>query len=255
MTERTIQQSLRRWADNHRYILVNAYVFDWESDFFSITKSHNSNEVEIKISKADFRKDFEKDKHKFFDALLKKKSHVVTKSQYRLREAGDLLGRICYKELQIGWSMRRGATGKVVDPDIKFTDDEDSFGYWHLRDRNIYLQERHSGQDIHARATKIEIEEIAQKRLPHKFYYACPAGLLQVDDMPAYAGLLWVYESKVLIKKKAPALHTRLIGDNKMYEVLADKFWWLSHNMRSLLTRHNIPYKDCIEDKPKENTI
>jgi len=45
---------------NYEYKLFNAFVFNWESDFFAISKSGYSIEVEVKISKADFRIDAEK---------------------------------------------------------------------------------------------------------------------------------------------------------------------------------------------------
>lgn len=66
ISERDLQQAVRRLFHNHQYILVNTYVFGWESDLFSVTKSGNVYEVEMKISKADYRKDFEKEKHFYF---------------------------------------------------------------------------------------------------------------------------------------------------------------------------------------------
>lgn len=66
ISERDLQQAVRRLFHNHQYLLVNTYVFNWESDLFSVTKSGNVYEVEMKISKADYRKDFEKEKHFYF---------------------------------------------------------------------------------------------------------------------------------------------------------------------------------------------
>lgn len=66
ISERDLQIAVRRLFHNHQYILDNSYVFNWESDLFSVTKSGNVYEVEIKISKSDYRKDFEKEKHFFF---------------------------------------------------------------------------------------------------------------------------------------------------------------------------------------------
>lgn len=45
---------------NHRYMINNAYIFDWESDFFSVTESDYIYEFEIKVSKSDFKDDFNK---------------------------------------------------------------------------------------------------------------------------------------------------------------------------------------------------
>lgn len=55
----------------HKYHLTNSFIFkwDWESDFFFMTKSGIMYEIEIKISKADFKKDFAKPKHRIFEYL------------------------------------------------------------------------------------------------------------------------------------------------------------------------------------------
>lgn len=45
---------------NYKYKLTNSFVFNWESDFFAISKSGYVVEVEIKISKSDFMADFKK---------------------------------------------------------------------------------------------------------------------------------------------------------------------------------------------------
>jgi hypothetical protein len=67
----TIQQALSdRYAD-HKYIIFNTFLFDWESDYLSVNESQYIYECEIKITEADFKKDFKKlDKH----TLLESKS-------------------------------------------------------------------------------------------------------------------------------------------------------------------------------------
>lgn len=64
-TEESIGKVLDRGLlSNPRYLIHNLYVFGWESDFLAETRSGYWYEVEIKISLADFKKDFEKkDKH------------------------------------------------------------------------------------------------------------------------------------------------------------------------------------------------
>lgn len=64
ISSRHIYNALFKLCSNHNYILQNTYVFDWESDFFSVTKTGNVWEVEVKISRADYKADFQKsDKH------------------------------------------------------------------------------------------------------------------------------------------------------------------------------------------------
>ena len=60
MNSKYIQYKLWSYFRNHNYKLSNAFVFNWESDFFSITNSGYCYEIEIKISHNDFKKDFEK---------------------------------------------------------------------------------------------------------------------------------------------------------------------------------------------------
>ena len=62
ITERTILKSLWHLFGNYEYRLLNSYIFrhDWESDFFAISKSGYAIEVEVKISKSDFKADFKK---------------------------------------------------------------------------------------------------------------------------------------------------------------------------------------------------
>ena len=68
MTEKDIQKAVLGRFSKHEYKLLNSYVFgyNWESDFFSRTKTGYYYEVEVKISRADFKADFSKNKHKYF---------------------------------------------------------------------------------------------------------------------------------------------------------------------------------------------
>lgn len=61
-TEKAIQDNLRFLLSNPRYILNNLYVFGWESDTLILTKSGYWYEIEIKISRKDFKNDF-RNKH------------------------------------------------------------------------------------------------------------------------------------------------------------------------------------------------
>jgi hypothetical protein len=58
VTEPLLQQHLRCWKSNPKYIVENLYVFDWESDMLIKTRSGYWYEVECKISLADFKNDF-----------------------------------------------------------------------------------------------------------------------------------------------------------------------------------------------------
>lgn len=60
VTEQLLQQHLRGWKSNPKYIVENLYVFDWESDMLIKTRSGYWYEVECKISLADFKNDFKR---------------------------------------------------------------------------------------------------------------------------------------------------------------------------------------------------
>lgn len=60
MNERIIQQQVYSLFQNYDYKLFNTFMFAWESDFFAISKSGYSVEVEVKISRSDFKADEKK---------------------------------------------------------------------------------------------------------------------------------------------------------------------------------------------------
>lgn len=67
-----------------------------------------------------------------------------------------------------------------------------------------------------------------QEKIPNRFYFACHTGLIKEDDLPGYAGLIWVDDkgaAKVI--KKAPLLHKL---KNVKEEDLADKYYWRVQN-------------------------
>lgn len=54
---------------NHKYLINNAYIFDWESDFFSLSEAGYVYEIEIKVDRRDYKDDFnKKDKHTLLES-------------------------------------------------------------------------------------------------------------------------------------------------------------------------------------------
>ena len=66
LTEGIIQERLIKAYRNDCHLMIpNLYIFDWESDIFKQLKSGYTEEIEIKISIADFKADKNKvEKHK-----------------------------------------------------------------------------------------------------------------------------------------------------------------------------------------------
>lgn len=70
-----------------------------------------------------------------------------------------------------------------------------------------------------------ERNRIDNQRKPNKFYYAVPDGLIQADEVPAYAGLIWVSNTGRLTEvKKAPYLHKDKYNDAELK--LGEKFYY-----------------------------
>jgi hypothetical protein len=60
LTSKDIEKSLREKFYTHKYQINNAFIYEWESDFFSITELDYAFEYEIKVTKGDFKDDFNK---------------------------------------------------------------------------------------------------------------------------------------------------------------------------------------------------
>lgn len=66
---------------------------------------------------------------------------------------------------------------------------------------------------------------IMQKRMPNQFYFVCPNRVIKEEEVPEYAGLIYVdyspklvhghQQPRVTIIKKAPILHTMIISDRR----------------------------------------
>ncbi|MFA6058936.1 MAG: hypothetical protein WC756_12110 [Taibaiella sp.] len=86
MTVSDIKKALHWRFANFDYELSESYIFkhDWESDFFVISKSGYAYEVEIKLTRSDYRADFKKQKHLIFSNI--KKSHYIINNGLGLRD-------------------------------------------------------------------------------------------------------------------------------------------------------------------------
>lgn len=112
-----------------------------------------------------------------------------------------------------------------------------------------------------------------QKKRPNYFYYAVPKGLIVPEDVPEYAGLIYVMPDDGEFKfnylqmaKMAPKLHNEKYSDDDLK--LGEKFYYNMLNWKTkyremkeklLLsegTEHKIPYIDLLtkyEKEKKEN--
>jgi hypothetical protein len=76
--------------------------------------------------------------------------------------------------------------------------------------------------DIEVKISRSDFKADFKKTSKHKylelkkskqayFYYAVPIGLIRLDEIPSYAGLIYVDGNKVQVVKKAPKLHDKKV--------------------------------------------
>jgi hypothetical protein len=73
MNVNDIKEALHKMYLNFEYELTESYIFrhDWETDFFVRSKSGYAYEIEIKVSRSDYKADFKKPKHNLFKNIGK----------------------------------------------------------------------------------------------------------------------------------------------------------------------------------------
>lgn len=89
--EKFILDRLRSRYD-HTYVLTNSYIFGWESDYFGITKGTGyAYEIEVKISKSDFRADFKNktEKHRCFSMADRELITIPKQEETRYLPTGE----------------------------------------------------------------------------------------------------------------------------------------------------------------------
>jgi len=152
LNETFIKRKLFLSFNNFDYKLFNVYVFQNESDFLAVSKSGYVWEVEIKISRADFKNDFKKTN---WNGI---KKHKVLTSE------------------------------------------------------NSFLK-------------------------PNKFCFAVPEGLIEKNEVPDYAGLIYVAKNKdCQIIKQPKFLHkNKLFENNTFLKRMLSKFYYRHSDLRDAL--------------------
>jgi hypothetical protein len=83
LTEKIIQRRLFEFYCklDHKLVVPNIFLHYSEADLITVQKSGYVNEIEIKLNKADLKRDFKKRKHKYFNeavSLKKQKGRCLT---------------------------------------------------------------------------------------------------------------------------------------------------------------------------------
>lgn len=81
--------------------------------------------------------------------------------------------------------------------------------------------------DLNKNERKEWFEEKECNFRPNKFFYVVPKGMISVNEVPSYAGLMYVDEYSVITVKQAPFIHRDKL---KFENILCNKFYhyWLN---------------------------
>lgn len=220
-----IDKCLRKKFDSHMYQLSNSFIYSEESDFFSITNSGYAQEVEIKISRSDFKADFKKKKHKDFIQLYSGQKYVVRKGTSN-------------------WDVKEPIMINFIGEDGKGVWEEDKYGRKRpkiiesgkYKTSNFTMGKKYADKKREKGCIVTETScgvSIFKPVLPNKFWFAVPKDLVTVDEIPNYAGLYYILESgEVKIIKKAPFIHKEKHNLNKR---LLNKFYYLSVKLQNMV--------------------
>lgn len=207
MNSKRITELLYNKFQDHKYKLSNSFIYNWESDFFSVFASGYVQEIEVKVSYSDFKADFNKiSKHNLLSAIYNNKNKYLD------------VGQLVYELTPPIKKTRRGSV--KVESYISKQSNKSC--------ESLFKKKKYNFKQI---STEIKFQDI--RKAPNKFWYICPKDVIPLEEVPEYAGLYYVYDSgRIYCKKKAPFLHKEKQDLNK---VLLDKFYYLSLSLESKL--------------------
>lgn len=102
-----------------------------------------------------------------------------------------------------------------------------------LKDGTYSSRVGHHRKDVPS-SSKDSIEWVTTQkpwgRRPNKFFYAVPEGMIDIADVPAYAGLMYARENDIITVKEAPFIHKEKM---KLEHLLCMKFYcYWQENLR-----------------------
>lgn len=192
MNEKLIQKALFKKFISHRYKFLNVYFFENESDYLTFLPNGYCYEVEIKISRSDFKADFKKIKHEIHNQNEKGKKYFV----------------------------ERGRASNQMNPSWEFCK---NFPELVIAEEYRSYRQRAGYQDFDIRLSfnpysSINFRSVSNERLPNKFFYAVPDGLITKEEVPEYAGLLYINEDLSVTKiKDGKFIHKDCINPIKLF--------------------------------------
>jgi len=207
------EYQIEKFFPSAEYVIENAFIYSWECDIFLQMKSGYHYEIEKKISRSDFKADFKKSAKHF--QLENHKKELIT-----------IPGGKNYQQLN----------NEQIN---KFEIDISDLIIRKIDYNNTFLV--NLANNVNFRKNK----------LPNRFFYLTPKGLLNKKEIPDYAGLLEYDEGEIIQIKSAKWLHKNKYNYDK---IMLDKYRWRYENMKSeneSLRRILAEFNDIYEDPVK----
>ncbi len=118
--------------------------------------------------------------------------------------------------------------------------------YKHAIFRDGFVMKQRQRYNKETRGWDSYEEKVERIFIPNRFYYVVPDGLVKKEEVPSYAGLIYVTSTNTIcIVKRAPFIHKRKMDFRK---VLCDKFY-----NRFLLERRERSFQkyevDALQEK------
>ena len=77
---------------------------------------------------------------------------------------------------------------------------------------------------------------------PNRFFYVVPEGLIDLEKIPSYAGLIEITpKEKIIIVKKAPLLHRSKVDSFLINKILERTYW----RYFDLKRKYNLLFNEC----------
>ncbi len=168
-------------------------------------------------------------------------------------------------------------TGYIYEFEIKISRQDFKNDFKHKKDKHIILQgptaeekympscyqhyewNKKNYASLEAYLAQIRPDSydlIANNRKPNYFYYAVPEGMIQPEEVPEYAGLIWIQKEYRYVKqsyvivKQAPQLHKVKYKDAELN--LSEKFyynWQADRRLRKEAQKERDLNADLLREK------
>lgn len=132
------------------------------------------------------------------------------------------------------WIMTK--SGYSYETEVKISRNDFKNDFKHKKNKHLLLE---------------SLDAAENKRRPNYFYYAVPGGIISVEEVPEYAGLLYIvpisdHFNRVDVVKKAPQIHKEKTDTEFLN--LIDKFYFNYINARYNLRKYKEDTQKVLDE-------